>query len=115
MLSMILIAAAIVPFDGQVIDTDTVVAPGTYALPNGLTLAGDGVHVDLTGVTLQGAGANAGLTVKADNSTIVGGTVTGYDTGLDVQDAANNSIVGTQLVGNARGGHTVGWRTRDNV
>src|SRR5437868_3241777 len=49
--------AQVVPTDGQVFTSSAVLAPGTYNLPNGVSIGASGVTLDLNGATLQGTGA----------------------------------------------------------
>ena len=43
-----------VPEDGMHITRDTILAPGTYFLPNGLHIAGDSIHLDGNGALIIG-------------------------------------------------------------
>ena len=45
----------LIPTDGMVIRTDTVLAPGVYYLPQGITIAADGVTLDGGGALLIGS------------------------------------------------------------
>jgi parallel beta-helix repeat protein len=65
--------ALVTPTDRMTVDKDTTLAPGTYFLPNGLTIAADNVTLDGNGAVLigreqTGAGVSiegrAGVTVK---------------------------------------------------
>ena len=58
-------SATVGPTDGMVIRTDTTLAPGTYFLPAGLTIAADGVTLDGNGATLIGAdGRDVGVRIE---------------------------------------------------
>ncbi len=53
------------PTDGMIITESTVLRPGVYALPNGITIAGDNIVVDGGNATLVGSGREgAGITIN---------------------------------------------------
>lgn len=81
----------LVPKPGLVVTASARVRPGTYLLPGGeaqpaLTIRGDGITVDLTGVTLRGTPATAmpdartglGVLVEGRNVTVKGLHAHGY-------------------------------------
>ncbi len=100
---------------GMTITTNVRVAPGTYELAAGDTQAaveitGDDITVDLTGVTLVGAGpgtpANAytgrGITITGRNVTVKGVTVRGYKVGVYAEKAPGLSIADCDVSRNFR-------------
>lgn len=95
-------AQLVVPADGQVFTTNTVLAPGVYSLPNGVSIGASGVTLDLNGATLAGTGFNHfGVTcVGRDNVVIKGGTIRGYYYGVRVQSGAGVRVLDNDLSGN---------------
>ena len=77
-----------VPIDGMVITTSCSLKPGTYHLPNGISIGASNVRVDMMGVTLIGTGSGTGFGVTmlgVHDATIVGGTIHGYYYGLRIE------------------------------
>lgn len=93
-----------VPTDGMTITSDTTLAPGTYILPNGLTIAADNVTLNGNGARLIGSGAGAGVTVKGRSGVKVKGLgISGYFHGIYAKDCKgltlkHNTIRDTQEV-----------------
>ena len=53
-----------IPTDGMVIVRDTVLDPGVYFLPNGITINADGVTLDGSGALITGSNRTGhGVTV----------------------------------------------------
>lgn len=80
--------SATVPTDGMVIIKNCSLRPGTYHLLHGISIAASSVHVNMTGVTLIGAGdgTNFGVTViGVRDVTITGGSVHSYFYGLRME------------------------------
>src|SRR5206468_3691935 len=48
------LAQQVVPMDGQVFTANTVLVPGTYSLPHGVSIGAANVTLDLNGATLVG-------------------------------------------------------------
>ena len=80
-------AGTVVPTDGMVITTDTTFTPGTYNLPNGVSIGASGVTLDMNGAELVGTGfQNYGVTSSGfSDVTIANGTVRNYYYGMRIQ------------------------------
>lgn len=101
----------ITPTAGMVVTQSSRVAPGTYRLPVGadaaaLRVQGEGITLDLTGVTLEGADAasdpdgfvgTAILIEDAAGVTVRGGRIRGYKTGLLARRTPRLHVTGTDL------------------
>ncbi|MHC4427390.1 MAG: hypothetical protein ACYS0D_02150 [Planctomycetota bacterium] len=72
-------AGTVIPFDGMVITESVLFEPGTYSLPNGVSIGASGITVDMNGATLVGtAFANYGVTcIGFDDVTITNGSIEG--------------------------------------
>ena len=92
----------VVPTDGMVILADTTFAPGTYVLPNGVSIGASGVTLDLNGAELVGTGGvEYGITsIGHDDVTIRNGIVRGYYYGLRIEDCAGPTIATNDLSDN---------------
>ena len=92
----------VVPVDGQVFMSNTVFAPGTYNLPNGVSIGAPGVTLDLNGATLLGSNfANYGvMSVGYDNIIIRNGTIQGYYYGIRIENGTNAQVLGNDLSAN---------------
>ena len=92
----------VVPLDGQVFISDTVLVPGTYHLPNGVSIGAPGVTLDLNGATLVGNNfTNYGVTsIGHDNIIIRNGTIRGYHYGLRIENCVNAQVLGNDLSAN---------------
>ena len=51
----------VVPTDGMTITSDTSFCPGTYSIPNGITISSDNLVLDCNSAHLQGSGAGNGI------------------------------------------------------
>ena len=81
------VAGDVVPTDGMVITTDTTFVPGTYNLPNGISIAASGVTLDGNGATIVGGSTGNGLTVTSRNNVVVRNlNVSGYFHGMHYHD-----------------------------
>jgi hypothetical protein len=103
--------AGIVPVVGMVIERSVAIAPGRYRLPApadgpAIRVRGDGITVDLTGVTLEGGDPLAdpdtyrgtGLLVEdSAGVTIRGGAVRGYKVGVLARRAPRLHLTGGDL------------------
>jgi parallel beta-helix repeat protein len=101
------------PTPGLVITASAKIAPGTYRLaapanPDSaaITIRGDGIVLDLTGVTLLGAATEVdpdqrnGLAILIDggrNVTIKGGRIRGYQTGIRAIGTTDLSLLDIDL------------------
>ncbi len=106
-------AVTIRPSVGAVITRSTRIAPGNYRLPAGtapdaafLTVRGDGITLDLTGVTFEGAPSSAdpdeafGTAIRVDGGravTITGGRIRGFRFGIAARGTHHLRIAGTDL------------------
>ncbi|MBN1285924.1 MAG: right-handed parallel beta-helix repeat-containing protein [Anaerolineae bacterium] len=75
---------AITPTDGMVVLEDTILAPGVYTLPNGITIGADGVTLDGAGTQIVGRD-HTGAGLRAANVkgvTIQGISIAGYHHGV---------------------------------
>lgn len=87
----------VVPTDGMVITRDTTFAPGTYNLPNGISIGAPGVTLHLNGAVLVGAGGTTyGITVlgKNDVSILGAGGVHGYYYGIRAESLSGLTVSG---------------------
>ena len=105
------------PRAGLVITRSVRLAPGTYALASrdtgtaAITIRGDSITVDLTGVTLTGTPATTdpdrrtGLAILIDGGhhvTLTGGRLRGYQTGIRAVGTTDLTIRGADLSDNWR-------------
>jgi parallel beta-helix repeat protein len=95
-------ADLVVPTNGMLITTDTTFVPGTYNLPNGVTIGARGVTLDMNGATLVGSGGvTYGVTsIGHSNVTIANGTLKGYYYGVRVESGAGISVLDCTLSDN---------------
>jgi len=92
-----------------------ITAPGTYLLTQNLTCSGDGidvrasnVHLVLAKHTLTGVGVGVGVLVEGSSApltgiTVVGGTITGFDTGVTLSRVSGAPIASVVTGVNASG------------
>jgi len=95
--AMVAVTAAcgqVIPTDGMVIREDTVFIPGSYNLPNGVSIGASGVTLDMNGAELVGtAGNNFGLTCTGfNNVTVINGRLTNYFYGIRVESGRDVTI-----------------------
>jgi parallel beta-helix repeat protein len=95
-------AEPIVPVDGQVFTSSATFVPGTYSLPNGVSVGAPGVTLDMNGATLVGAGFEKyGVScVGFDKAVIKNGTIRGYYYGVRVQDGSGAQVLSCNLSAN---------------
>ena len=95
-------AGPIVPTDGMVITEDTTFVPGTYELPNGVSIGASNITLDMNGATLVGTDfANYGVTcIGFDNVTIQSGVVRNYYYGFRIENGAGIQILDNDLSDN---------------
>jgi parallel beta-helix repeat protein len=83
----------VTPTDGMAITADTAFAPGVYYLPNGLTVAADGVTLDGGGALLVGAGAGRGVSLRGRGGvTIKNLRLSGYYHGIYAEACAGLTL-----------------------
>ena len=100
-------AAQVIPIDGQVFTTNTVLAPGTYNLPRGVSIGVAGVTLDLNGATLVGNGGSGapsyGVTAIGWNNVVIkNGTVRGYYYGVRLESCSGAQVLDNDLSSNWR-------------
>jgi len=104
LLGFVLTAAAqpVVPVDGQIFTSDTVLVPGTYLLGHGMSIGASGITLDLNGATLVGNSfTNFGVTsIGHDNVIIRNGTIRGYFYGVRIENGAGVQVLGNDLSAN---------------
>jgi parallel beta-helix repeat protein len=93
----------IVPVNGMQISRDTVLQPGAYLLPQGLTIAADDVTLDGRGAVLVGANQSGrGVTLSGrKNVTLKNLRMQGYYHGLYAHQCQNLTIQNCQFTGTA--------------
>ncbi|MDZ4754551.1 MAG: NosD domain-containing protein [Phycisphaerae bacterium] len=94
--------ADVVPTNGMVITTDTTFVPGTYSLPDGISIGASDLDLDMNGAVLVGAGGAAyGITcIGHSNVTITGGGLHGYYYGIRVETGDAVTIANCNLSDN---------------
>jgi parallel beta-helix repeat protein len=96
------LAAQVVPFDGRVFITNTVLVQGTYNLPNGVSIGASGVTLDMNGAVLVGSNFNNyGVTsIGHDAVVIKNGTIRGYYYGVRIENGTNVQVLTNNLSAN---------------
>lgn len=92
-------AGLVVPTDGMIITEDTTFEPGTYNLPNGISIGASNITLDMNGAELVGSNFNNfGVSSDGfDNFTISNGIVNGYFYGFVIQNSAGVQILNNNL------------------
>ncbi len=92
----------VVPTDGMVITQDTTFLPGTYYLPNGVSIGAAGITLDMNGATLVGTTYNNyGVTcIGHADVTIKNGVIHTYYYGIRVENGSGIQILDNDLAGN---------------
>jgi parallel beta-helix repeat protein len=92
-------AGTVIPTDGMVITEDTTFEPGTYNLPNGVSIGASGITLDMNGATLVGTDfLNYGVTcIGFDSVVIANGIVRNYYYGMRVEEGSGIHILGNDL------------------
>jgi hypothetical protein len=70
------------PSCGDVITQSTVLTADLHCTGAGLTVAGEGITLDLNGYTIYGSGLKSGIAVGLSDATIVNGRITGFERGI---------------------------------
>lgn len=92
-----------IPTDGMRVTEDTVLQPGVYYLPQGITIAADGVTLDGNGAILIGRD-RTGVGVRVEGKkgvTIKGLRLREYYHGIHATDCQGLTITGCQITGTA--------------
>ena len=92
----------VVPTDGMVITENTTFEPGTYDLPNGVSIGASGITLDVNGAVLVGTDfANYGVTCIGFNDvTITNGVLRNYYYGIRVELGSGIQILDNDLSDN---------------
>jgi parallel beta-helix repeat protein len=95
-------AQQIVPIDGQVFTTNTVLVPGAYYLPNGISIGASGVTLDLNGSILRGSNfASAGVTCIGHSDVVIRhGNIQGFYYGVRIESGTNVMVLNNVLSSN---------------
>jgi len=98
-LALSLAAQPVAPVDGEVFMTNTVLAPGTYYLPDGISIGASGVTLDMNGAILVGSSFNnyGVASIGHDNVIIRNGIIQGYYYGVRVESGTNIQVIGNDL------------------
>ena len=88
------IAGEVIPTNGMVITEDTTFVPGSYGLPDGVSIGAPGVTLDMNGAELIGSGLNNyGVTcIGHDDVTITNGRLTNYYYGIRIQQGSRITV-----------------------
>lgn len=89
-----------VPSSGLLVDQDTLFEGGTFELTSGLVVTGAGVRVRFAGTTLVGPpGVDVpGVEIRdAPGTTVTGGTIAGFQRGLQVQRSDGVAVDGLAI------------------
>jgi parallel beta-helix repeat protein len=82
---------------GSVITADTTLTADLRGCPgSGLTIAGDGVRLDLAGHTISGSRTGVGIEIAGNAVTVANGSVEGFAFGV-LSDRNENRLVGTTI------------------
>ncbi|MHC4650053.1 MAG: NosD domain-containing protein [Planctomycetota bacterium] len=94
--------AGTIPTNGMVITTDTTFEPGTYNLPDGVSIGASGITLDMNGAELVGTDFdNYGVTcIGFDEVTIANGTVRNYYYGFRIENGSGIQILDNDLSDN---------------
>jgi len=85
--------ADVVPTDGMVITTNTVFVPGTYHLPNGITIGAGGISLDGNGAVIYGDDSGYGVYASGRNGvTVANLTVRDYFHGTHFHDCDDLTV-----------------------
>ena len=72
----------------------------TGCIGNGLTINIAGLTLNCNGELINGSGANVGVTINADSTTITGCTITNFQTGIYVADTSGHTITSNTIIAN---------------
>jgi parallel beta-helix repeat protein len=92
-------AAPVIPTNGMVITTNTTFVPGSYNLPNGVSIGASNVDLDMNGAVLVGSGGTTfGVTcIGHSNVTIHNGELHGYYYGIRIENGSGVSVARCEL------------------
>ena len=101
--------AACVPLtDGMVVTSDVTICPGTYVVADPeedgvIRVGASGVMIDMTGVTLVGAGMGWGILSDGfDAVSVLGGTIRGYRSAILIKGGQGHLVQGADLSRNRK-------------
>jgi parallel beta-helix repeat protein len=97
----------VIPTDGMVITTDTILRPGAYVLPNGISIAADGVTLDGNQALLLGSQRQGrGLSLKGlEGVTVKNLRLAEYEHGIHAHQCTELEISGCQITSTAEVPH----------
>ncbi|MBI2139616.1 hypothetical protein HYU14_01720 [Candidatus Woesearchaeota archaeon] len=114
-----------VPTDGCTVTVRTTFTPGTYFLPNGITVKKSGITLDCNQSTLLGVGNRTGIRVnggfqnKVEQSTIKNCIVKNYGDGIHLVDGDGktqyNNITDNYLINNTNDIFINTWVKRNKI
>ncbi|MBI2576065.1 right-handed parallel beta-helix repeat-containing protein [Candidatus Woesearchaeota archaeon] len=114
-----------VPTDGCTVTVRTTFTPGTYFLPNGITIKKSGITLDCNQATLLGGGNKTGIKVKGgfqkkvERSTIKNCIVKNYGDGIHLADGDGktqyNNITDNYLINNTNDIFINTWVRRNTI
>ncbi|KAJ3444046.1 hypothetical protein M0812_09896 [Anaeramoeba flamelloides] len=92
----------VVPYDGMVITSDTLLAHGDYYLPHGISIGSSNIFLNLNNSTLRGdSNQNVGITLDGYSNVYIGnGKITNYYYGIKISNGRGNEIAGLELFAN---------------
>lgn len=86
-------AACVTPTDGMIITENTVLCPGTYELPNGITIAADDITLQGPGCTITGPDSGYGIYASGRSGvTVTYLTTRGFWHGMHFDDCDDFTI-----------------------
>ena len=87
------------PTDGCTVTVNTVFTPGTYNLPNGITVGANDVVLDCNYAVLVGDTTHIGITINSKNHNIIKNCyVKGYYRDIYLEGAQNTSILNNKIL-----------------
>jgi parallel beta-helix repeat protein len=95
-------AGTVVPTNGMVITEDTTFAPGTYSLPDGVSIGASGITLDMNGAVLEGTDyENYGVTCLGyDDVVIANGIARNYYYGMRIETGSGIQVLDNDLSDN---------------
>lgn len=75
-------ASVLPPSDGMVVSSDVIFCPGSYNLPNGLSIQSNNVVLDCNGVEVCGNGVGIGILTTSSGVVVKNCSIRNYDYGI---------------------------------